>query len=421
MFKDLHRNIRIRIYTSFMSRVVGSTIFPFMAIYFTREINATVAGILLLIQVVTQFLASLYGGHLADLLGRKKMMVVGEWLNIFAFLGLILANSPWFTSPWITFFMLLLVSVSMGFINPAAEAMLIDVSTKENRTLMYSINYWAVNLSMMVGLIIGGWFFESYFFELLICLFIMSFFTLWMTMALIQETYKPVEVNKPGDSYGLRKLIKSYKTVVKDINFLLFTLGGIAILSIEFQRNNFIAIRLQKEFENIVISFGTQFNFSLNGIKILSLLTVENTLLIVLLTTITAKIIKNKSEIPIMYTGFILFGLGYGLLAFSNNLYVLITAVAVLSVGELMYVPTRQSILAELVDDSRRGAYMAFNGFVIQIGKIFGVLGIMLGEIINNIGMGIMYVGFAVAGIVLSQAAISRKSKKIEASQVVKG
>lgn len=72
MFKSLHPNIRIRIYTSFLSRVIGSMIFPFMAIYFTYQINATIAGILLMINIAVQFIAGLYGGYLADLVGRKK-------------------------------------------------------------------------------------------------------------------------------------------------------------------------------------------------------------------------------------------------------------------------------------------------------------------------------------------------------------
>lgn len=72
LFKDLHRNIKIRIYTSFLSRVVGSMVFPFMAIYFAKELNVVYAGILLLIQVIVQFIAGLYGGYLADSMGRKN-------------------------------------------------------------------------------------------------------------------------------------------------------------------------------------------------------------------------------------------------------------------------------------------------------------------------------------------------------------
>ncbi|MFJ8103490.1 MDR family MFS transporter [Lysinibacillus sp. NPDC096212] len=414
MFKNLHRNIQIRIYTSFMSRVVGSMVFPFMAIYFTKELNAIYAGILLLIQLIVQFIASLYGGYLADSIGRKKMMVIGEWMKVLAFAGMIVANSPAFTSAWVTFLMLLVMSISTGFINPAAEAMLIDVSTKENRALMYSINYWAVNLSMMLGLIIGGWFFQTHFFQLLISLLIISFVTLWMTKSLIQETFSVTagEEKRSEDSYGIRSIIQSYRTVITNVPFVLFTLGGIAILSIEFQRNNFIAIRLEKEFLTRVVTLLGDLNITLDGVKLLSLLTVENTLIIVLFTVVFTKWIKEKSVQKVMYFGFLLFGLGYSILAFSNNLTLLFIGVVVLSVGELMYVPTRQSLLAEIVDDSRRGAYMAFNGFVFQIGKIFGVLGIMVGEVLNGIGIGIVCVLFAFLGMFFSRWALMKRDSK---------
>ncbi len=270
MFKSLHPNIRIRIYTSFLGRVIGSMIFPFMAIYFTNKINATVAGILLLIHVVVQFVSGLYGGYLADLLGRKRMMVTGEWIRVIGVVGLILVNSPWFVSPWITFYMMLIIGVSSGLVNPAAEAMLIDVSTKETRAFMYSINYWAVNMSMMIGVIVGGWLYQDYFFELLLSLLVMSFIVLWMTVALIHETYVVQKTTKK--EYGFSPLMKSYQTVIKDFPFVLFTLGGIMILALEFQRNNFIAVRLEDEITSRVWSFWGGMNINIDGVKLLSLL-----------------------------------------------------------------------------------------------------------------------------------------------------
>lgn len=156
MFRELHPNIRARILIQFLSKVIGSMIFPFMAIYFSREINSSVAGFLLMINVLVQFLAGMYGGHLADIIGRKKLMVTGELLKVFAFLGMVLCNSPMFHSPWITFVMLLIIGVAQGLINPAGEAMLIDVSTPENRSFMYSVSYWANNLSIMIGIMVGG-------------------------------------------------------------------------------------------------------------------------------------------------------------------------------------------------------------------------------------------------------------------------
>lgn len=309
MFRELHPNIRARILIQFLSKVIGSMIFPFMAIYFSMEINSSVAGFLLMINVLAQFLAGMYGGHLADIIGRKKLMVTGELLKVFAFLGMVLCNSPMFHSPWITFVMLLIIGVAQGLINPAGEAMLIDVSTPENRSFMYSVSYWANNLSIMIGIMVGGWFFVDYLFPLLVVLFIMSFVTAWLTISLISETLQQKEMPHKG-SYGLMGMLKNYGQVLHDYRFLLYTIGGIAIMSIEFQRSNYISVRLAEDVKALLVHLGPLGNISLNGVQIVSVLTAVNTLFIVLFTVPIARFVTKRAQQPIMYVGFTLFALG---------------------------------------------------------------------------------------------------------------
>ncbi|HHQ1149206.1 TPA: MDR family MFS transporter [Listeria innocua] len=412
MFKELHPNIRARILIQFLSKIIGSMIFPFMAIYFSMEINSKVAGILLMINVLAQFLAGMYGGHLADIIGRKKLMVAGELLKVFAFLGMVLCNSPIFHSPWITFVMLLLIGVAQGLINPAGEAMLIDVSTPENRSFMYSVSYWANNLSMMIGIIVGGWFFVDYLFLLLVVLFIMSFVTAWLTISLISETLKQKAVLEKG-SYGLVGMLKNYGQVLHDYRFLLYTIGGIAVMSIEFQRSNYISVRLAEDFQALLVHFGPLGNITLNGVQIVSVLTAVNTLFIVLFTVPVARFVTKKAQQPIMYVGFTLFAIGFAVCAFANNLAVLLLATAVLSIGELLYVPTRQTILAAIVDDDRRGAYMAFNGIIFQIGKMIGSVSLVFAPFIGKYGMATFTILLGVLSIVFSAAALKSGWKKV--------
>ncbi|ENJ8707122.1 MDR family MFS transporter [Listeria innocua] len=412
MFKELHPNIRARILIQFLSKIIGSMIFPFMAIYFSMEINSKVAGILLMINVLAQFLAGMYGGHLADIIGRKKLMVAGELLKVFAFLGMVLCNSPIFHSPWITFVMLLLIGVAQGLINPAGEAMLIDVSTPENRSFMYSVSYWANNLSMMIGIIVGGWFFVDYLFPLLVALFIMSFVTAWLTISLISETLKQKAVLKKG-SYGLVGMLKNYGQVLHDYRFLLYTLGGIAVMSIEFQRSNYISVRLAEDFQALLVHFGPLGNITLNGVQIVSVLTAVNTLFIVLFTVPVARFVTKRAQQPIMYVGFTLFAIGFAVCAFANNLAVLLLATAVLSIGELLYVPTRQTILAAIVDDNRRGAYMAFNSIIFQIGKMIGSVSLVFAPFIGKYGMATFTILLGVLSIVFSAAALKSGWKKV--------
>lgn len=44
MFRELHPNIRARILIQFLSKVIGSMIFPFMAIYFQWRLIVVLLG-----------------------------------------------------------------------------------------------------------------------------------------------------------------------------------------------------------------------------------------------------------------------------------------------------------------------------------------------------------------------------------------
>lgn len=387
-------------------------IFPFLAIYFTMEINSSVAGVLLLINVFVQFVAGIYGGHLADVIGRRKLMITGEVLKVFAFLGMVLCNSPFFHSPWITFAMLLIIGVAQGLVNPAGEAMLIDVSTPENRAFMYSISYWANNLSMLIGIMVGGWFFVDYLFPLLVALLIMSFVTAWLTIILISETLERKVVPEKG-SYGLLEMFKSYGQVLHDYRFLLYTIGGIAIMSIEYQRGNYISVRLAEDFQHFLVNFGPLGEVNLNGVQIVSVLTAVNTLFIVLFTVPIARWVTKRAQQPIMYVGFSLFAIGFAVCAFANSLIVLLIATAVLSIGELLYVPTRQTILATIVDDNKRGAYMAFNGIIFQIGKMIGSVSLVFAPFIGKYGMGIFTIALGIVAIGFSAVALKSGLEKV--------
>ncbi|WP_321386624.1 MFS transporter [uncultured Enterococcus sp.] len=409
MFKTLHPNIRARIIIQFLSKVVGSMIFPFMAVYFTKELSSGVAGILVTGNVIVQFIAGIYGGHLTDLFGRRQLMIIGEALKSAAYLGMLLANSPAFHSVWLTFLMMLVVSIAQGMINPAADAMLIDVSTIENRAFMYSISYWANNLSVLIGVMVGGWFFQTHLFLLLVALFLLSLLTTALTIRLLSET-----LVKKGDTVknvGVAAVFRSYRKVMIDRRFLLFTLAGIAIMTVEFQRNNFVSVRLAEELKHLTISFGSLGELGLDGVRILSLLTAVNTIMIVLFTGPVAKWVTGRGQNRIMYIGFLLFSLGYAVTAFSNQLVILFAATVVFSFGELLYVPTRQSILAEIIDESSRGSYVAFNGIIFQLGKILASLSLMISPVIGKYGMAALLVALGLLAIGLTSRALLIKEE----------
>lgn len=419
-FKDLHPNIQIRVVTSFLTRFVSTMIFPFMAIYFSNKLGQAISGVLLIFNIFTSIIVSFYGGYLADVLGRKKLMVISQIIQVFAFLIMALANSVWFDSPWLTFWMMFIHSISIGLLNPAAEAMLIDVSTKENRKYMYSINYWAVNLSIGLGSLLGGFLFEEYLFELFIALTITATITLILVKFFMVESYISKKEFKVKPNFVIKDMIGSYKIVLKDKNFIIFSLAGLLVISLEFQTNNYIAVRLEQEFISKTISIFDLISFELDGIKMLSWIRVENTFLIVLATATMVRLLKNIKDTTVLYLGIGLYTIGFVFQGFSNDMIILFIAVLIATVGEMMYIPVKQSYLADIVNDEYRSSYMAINNLVFQGGKMVGALGLIIGAIFPSWFMAILYLFMGFTGLFLFYTVISRlHSKKSTTNSVI--
>ncbi|WP_261664926.1 MDR family MFS transporter [Deinococcus sp. Marseille-Q6407] len=404
MWKTLHPNIRVRIVTSFLSRLVGGAVFPLLAIYFTEHLGAGRAGLLLGLLVAVQFAAGLYGGLLADLWGRRRTLLLGEVLKALAFAALLAANwqQPF---PYLTFAAVALVNLAGGLVGPASEAMLVDVSTPESRSFMYSVNYWAINASLLIGTLLGGWLYRDHFPLLLELLLGMSLLTLWLSWTRLSETRAGQSTHEVGAQLGLGSLLRNYAAVARDPAFLLFTAGGVAVLTIEFGRSNWAAVHLAQNFAPLLL--GGQL---IDGVRAMSLLTAVNTGLIVLLTAPVSAWVTRQPQVPVMYAGFLLFGAGFAVLAFSVSLPALLLASVVLTLGELLYVPTRQSRLADLIPAEGRGAYLAINGQLFTVAKWAASLGVPLGAIIGGPGMAALTLGLGVLGMWLTSLALRRRS-----------
>ncbi|MCC2378906.1 MFS transporter [Bacillus wiedmannii] len=406
-FWSMHRNIKIRIITSFLTRTVSTMIFPFMAIYFSIKLGSAIAGALLLINVIASLVIGLYGGYVGDRLGRKKVMIIGQSIQAISIACMGIANSDYVDSPWLTFVFMLVNSLGSGLMNPATEAMLIDVSTPENRKVMYSINYWAINLSIAIGAIFGGLLFENYRLQLFIGLTVIAVITLYVMAVYMEEVYVARKVVEKKNV--LKDMADSYKVVMKDRTFLIFCAASICTLSLEFQINNYLGVRLQQEFETVHFLFGNGFMFDLTGIRMLSWISAENTILVVLCSALLIKILKSFNDLKILYVGLFIYTIGFTILGTSNSLWILLIAGLFQTVGEMMYVPVRQSIMADMVPNEARGSYMAINGMVFQVAKMNGALGVMLGSFLASWGMSVLYFIVGMSSILLFKKAIGKE------------
>ena len=338
-------------------------------------------------------------------------MVTAQGIQVAAFAVMTLANSPILDSVWLTFSMMLVSSVSSGLMNPAAEAMLIDVSTPENRKFMYSLNYWSINLSIALGAIVGGLLFKSHRFELFSVLTIVSVFTWILVTYWMTESFESKRAAVSSEKRNvLREVIENYRSVMHDKTFMLYVAGSICILSLEFQMHNYIGVRLDQEFAVRTLTFWNGFSFEMTGIRMLSWLSTENTVLVVLLTIWLTKQMKRFDDMKVFFIGLSLYSVGYAIVGASNSMSILMSAVLLYTIGELLYVPIRQAFLADLADETKRSSYMAMNGLVFQAAKIAGSLGLTIGAFLPSWTMGSLYLLSGVMGMFLFQMAFTRFS-----------
>ena len=78
-------------------------------------------------------------------------------------------------------------------------------------------------------------------------------------------------------------------------------------MSLEFQINNYLGVRLQKEFETVHFLFGNGITFDLTGIRMLSWISAENTILVVLCSALLIKMLKSFNDLKILYVGLFIY------------------------------------------------------------------------------------------------------------------
>ncbi|MGT2935589.1 MDR family MFS transporter [Streptococcus castoreus] len=403
-FLNLPKQIQLRQLVRFITITLGSSIFPFMAMYYTTHFGSFWTGILMMVTSLTGFFGTLYGGHLSDAIGRKKVVMIGSVGTTIGWFLTVLANFPGRTLPWLTFLGILLVEIASNFYAPAYEAMLIDLTDTSNRRFVYTINYWFINIAVMFGAGLSGLFYDHYFLELLIALLVVNMLCFFVAYYYFDET-KPLTQTFEHDS-GLLASFQNYRQVLKDRAFVLFTLGSVFFSSIWMQMDNYIPVHLKLYFKET-----TLFGYQITGSKMLSLMVFTNTVLIVFLMTLINKGTEKWRLLPQLIVGSLIFAIGI-LLSFTfTTFYAIWFSVILFTFGEMINVPASQVLRAKMMDQSKIGSYTGFVSMAQPLGAILASLLVSISHFTGQIGVQLVFIVFACAGLYLT--VVSAKMKKV--------
>lgn len=377
--KDWDRSLKARLIGEGFMNITFWMFFPFLALYFAEEFGKTTAGLLLIVSQVFSVAANLVGGYCADRYGRRTMMVWSSFGQGASFFLFALANSSILDSPSLGFIAFSIASVFGSLYWPASQAMIADVVPEEHRSDVFAVFYTSINIAVVIGPILGGIFFFSYRFGLMVMAGLVCLLLAWILIKFTQET-NPIKVDAEKGPTGfmgaIQTQVKDYGVILKDKVFLLFIVAGILCAQTFMQLDLLIPVYMIEVIGNQ--SLGTWFGneIKLNGELAFSFLISENGLLVALLTVAVTRFVTSYKEKHVFFISSMLYAVSMIVFSLFDLFWIFIIAMAIFTFGELMVVGIQQSFISKLAPEHMRGQYFAAASLRYTIGRMIAPLAI---------------------------------------------
>jgi predicted MFS family arabinose efflux permease len=342
---DTDRALRPILGISFAGSLAGSTVWSFIGIWAIKRLGAdqTALGLAYLISALIGVAAGYYGGHLSDYLGRRPLIFTG-WVGQSAIVLAFLAAG---SSARAGLIVLCFGGLFFQVGSAANQALVADLVPAERHEAAYAAVRVASNLGVTFGpplggllLLIGSW----------NALFIgaAAFSALGFLLAVlflpVRGAYAPEEPPSRG----------SFAVIARDRPFLLF------LVSAMFAWLVYVA------FETVLpISLVSSHGYSSST---WGFLVIVNPLLV---TFFQLRLTERLASVPAamkLAVGLPLMGLPFLLLSANDALPVVMLILFLFVIGEMLWVPTSQSVVAGLAPRDIRGAYMGAFGAMGAIG-----------------------------------------------------
>jgi MFS family permease len=324
----------------FIDRLGGFMLYPFFALYLTQkfDIGMSTVGILFAVFSITGMVGSALGGALTDRMGRKSVIIASLLLSSFSALGMGLA-------PTMSIFIAVVVLVgtlsSIG--HPAHEAVVADLLPQEKRAEGYGIIRVVFNIAVIIAPPIAGLLIAHSYLTLFIVDAVISVIAAGVVLFGLPETKPQAHAHAKPES--MRQTFAGYGRVFKDIPFIAFISVSIMMTLVYMNMNSTLGVYLRDQHGLPEISYG-------------ALLSINAIMVVFLQFWVTRRIEKYRPML-IMAAGSLLYALGFTMYGFASTFALFVSAMVIITIGEMIVSPIQQSLVASFAPENMRGRYMA--------------------------------------------------------------
>lgn len=334
----------VLVLASYIDVIGRSAVKIFFALYVTRTfgVGMAQAGALLGLFGISGMVGRTIGGALTDHFGRRSVMVFGLISSALTTLSFAFIPSMELFYPAV-----LIAGLFSSIGGPAQQAMVADLLPEEKRTQGFGVWRVASNLGWLTGPILGG---------LLAAYSIAAIFALDALLSLgacaliyvtIPET-RPVSKEKTVGSKGVAGTFAGYRKVLSDLPFLAFLLPCV-LLSLAYQQcYATLTVYLRDVHAVSAQAVGTLFSC--------------DALFVIFLQFWFIRMIQKRAPFLMMAAGAAFTALGLGMYGVVLGYPLFVVAHLVIATGEMIWLPTGQSLASRFAPAAMRGRYMALFG-----------------------------------------------------------
>jgi MFS family permease len=330
-------------------------------------------------------MAALCGGHLADRIGRRTVMLVSLLgaSTILMFFGRL-------TSPWAIMAAVFCFAFVGDMYRPAASAMIADLVAPHQQPAAFGLLYVTVNLGMAISPVVGGYIAEySYQWLFYGDALTSTSYAIILFLAIRETLPKRGPVSAEGESTHHESpgehlsIGATVLLILRDRPFVIFCLATHLIGITYMQSHTTLPIHLRD------LGFGPR-DYG-------QIVAVNAAMIVLCQLPFTTYLLRFRRE-AVLVVSAVITAVGFGLTALAVTRWQFIGTVVVWTIGEMMQSPYMQTTVADLAPKSLRGTYMGV--FTMSFASALMIGSPVGGQILKHLGSGALWTACLIFGLI---------------------
>jgi len=329
---------------------LGNVTAPFLTLIlsvrlgFSLPLTATILSAKTILQMVGVTL----GGVYSDTFSRKAVIRFSGFIAVLTYLLMAVFAS----NPWIVLSLLALNSLAQASLDPALNALLMDVIPVEHQRDTSALRYFGLNLGFSVGPLLAAALYKNS----LPLLFAIDGLTLGIAI-LLSLKYIPELYRKKTE----KKAKFSFNDLLENRALVGFSLAIVLVFVVFFQ----YSFGLPLAVKSVLPESGDLLYGSLMSL---------NAVVVVLFTFLLNHLLRRHKTKHVLVLGTLFYAFGFGIYGFADGALLFLVGTFVWTLGEILVSTAVNPMIYELTEPSKRGRASALFPLIRRVAAVISPL-----------------------------------------------